>query len=848
MTDRARTESEDALLFDALISLAENLRYTWHVGARRLFTRLFPAATPAQLEWPLELLKTLGQDEVMERLRQDASVEELALRITADRLKYLAKTPTTWYPTTHADHPRMEVAYFAAEFALSDSLPIYAGGLGAIAAEQLKSASALGVPLVGVGLLYRETSHQWIDEEGIQQESWKRLNTSEIPVSLARDSLGRPLSVQIPFPDRVISAQIWTAPVGRNQIFLLDTDVETNAPADREITARLYGGDQRTRIQQEMVLGVGGLRALHLMGHDPTVLHLNEGHTAFATLELMAVLAKRHGLTFDEARVLASSKVIFTTHTPVAAGHDYFPRQLAARYLSPFADILKVDLEVLLRLGRYRPEDLDDTFCPTVFAMRLSNSRNGVSRLHGEVTRAQWSGLWPRVPLHEVPIGHVTNGIHLQSWITNEIDELLDCQLGENWRRTPGDPATWARLLDADDAVLWEAKRAARRRLVESTRDRRRRLIVHRGLLGPPLEMADRLLDPDALTIGFVGRFVAYKRPTLFMRDPERLAALLSNPDRPVQIVFGGKAHPNDEGGKLLLRSVVDFASEFGLEDRVCFVEDFDMPTDRSLAQGVDIWLNTPRRPLEACGIGGMKSGANGALNLSTLDGWWDEVWNDADPDAAPIGWCIGTAMPYESDDVQDDLDAESFYATLEDLVVPAFYDRDEAGIPRRWLASVRRSMATLAPTWHSHRMVQHYVNDAYLPAATRASRLESGDAQGARELADRLAELRRHWPELVVRLESITIVDDDSGRVSIEVSPGELHTDELHVEVWLAPESDVAFSLPATLYSERSGILTYRATVPVKQLAVSEVAARVLPTTGDLGDPFVPGLIAWSS
>jgi starch phosphorylase len=395
-------------------------------------------------------------------------------------------------------------------------------------------------------------------------------------------------------------------------------------------------------------LGIGGRRALQKLGHQPNVLHLNEGHTAFATLEHVALTAARHGLDFDAARRAAASQMTFTTHTPVNAGHDYFPPELAGRYLAPYATMLGLELEALLRLGRYRPEDPDDTFCPTVLALRMTDAHNGVSRLHGAVTRQQWGGLWPRVPLEEVPIGHVTNGVHLQSWITPEIDRLLDRQLGEEWRKVPGAPESWSPMLDADDIELWAASRAARARLVAATRNRRRALLQLRGESDAAFEQIEDLLDPDALTIGFVGRFVAYKRPTLFLRDPDRLARLLSDPERPVQIVFAGKAHPNDEHGKRLLRSVTDFALERGLSNRLVFIEDFDLTADRVLAQGVDLWLNTPRRPLEACGIGGMKAGVNAALNLSTLDGWWDEVWNDAEPTAPPIGWSIGTAEHFD--------------------------------------------------------------------------------------------------------------------------------------------------------------------------------------------------------
>ena len=446
-----RDEVSSLVTFTDLVALAENLRWTWHMDARALFQGLFADATPGQLEWPLRLLHEAGPESIDARLQADPALAALARDVVDDRTDYLGEAPATWFPTTH-DAAGLEVAFLAAEFALTDSLPIFAGGLGAIAGEQLKSASALGVPLVGVGLLYRESSRQRLDALGGQRETWEVLDPSELPVSLVRGVDGEPVTVDVPFPGRDVVAQLWTAPVGRTWLYLLDTDVPQNLPADRAITARLYGGDLETRIQQELVLGIGGLRALGRVGHRPTVLHLNEGHTAFAALQLIAQVERRNDVPFEVARRIAAAQLVFTTHTPVSAGHDYFPPALAGPYLAPYAELLGIGLDDLLSLGRYRPEDPEDTFCPTVLALRLADARNGVSRLHGAVTRQQWGGLWPRLPTDEVPITHVTNGVHLQSWITPEIDRLLDRQLGAEWRRVPGEPESWASMLDADDA------------------------------------------------------------------------------------------------------------------------------------------------------------------------------------------------------------------------------------------------------------------------------------------------------------------------------------------------------------------------------------------------------------
>ena len=833
--------------FADLVTLAQNLRWTWHIDARALFQGLFPEARPEELEWPLRLLRELGAPAIEARLTSQPALAALARAVVDDRSDYLGDAPATWFPTTHGDAPTLEVAFFAAEFALTDSLPIFAGGLGAIAGEQLKSASALGVPLVGLGLLYRESSHQRLDASGSQRESWEVLDPTSLPVSLVRGADTEPVTVEVPFPGRDVVAQVWTAPVGRTWLYLLDTDVPQNAAEDRGITARLYGGTLETRIQQELVLGIGGMQALWRCGHHPSVLHLNEGHTAFAALQLIAQIERRSAVPFEVARRIAGAQMVFTTHTPVNAGHDYFPVELASPYLAPYATLLGISLEELFALGRYRPEDPTDTFCPTVLALRLCDARTGVSRLHGAVTRQQWGGLWPELPQDEVPISHVTNGVHLQSWITPEIDRILDRQLGEEWRKVPGEPEYWASMLDADDVELWHASCVARARLVDATRARRLSLIGRRRSDTVAIDEANHLLDPDTFTIGFVGRFVAYKRPTLFLRHPDRLARLLSDPDRPVQIVFAGKAHPNDEHGKRLLSTVTDFAQQRGFTRRLVFIEDFNLTADRALSQGVDLWLNTPRRPLEACGIGGMKAGVNGALNLSTLDGWWDEAWNDAMPGAPPIGWCIGTADTFEDHALQDELDAESLYDQLEHDIVPRFYDRDERGIPSRWLASVRQSMATLAETWRSHRMVEQYVDDFYLPNAVRAARLQTNGATRARRLATTLERVARAWPAVRIEVATCDVVDGVT-TVDLHATLGGLSSRDVSVDLWVMPEDLPAYPVAAHFLVGPVGqgaTVAYRAVARVEEGAT--LSARVLPVVEDAPSRFLPGLIAWA-
>jgi len=841
--------------------VARDLRWTWHAGALRLFDQLDPDAWVISGRNPVRLLRMLGRSG-LERAFSDPATAELGRLVTEDFAAYRSRTET-WFAERYPEHADLRIAYFSAEFALTDALPIFAGGLGAVAGEILKSASALGVPVVGVGLSYRETSHQWLDADDHQQETWEILDRDVLPVALARDPRGVPVEVPVELPDRTLRVRVWDTRVGRSRLLLLDTDVPGNRAPDRAITRRLYGGDDETRIQQELVLGVGGYRALQALGMEPDVVHLNEGHSAFAALERIRSAHARDGLAFDEARAAASAGIVFTTHTPVAAGHDYFPPDLARRHLAPYAEGLGLDVEPLLALGRYTPDDPSDSFCPTVLGLRLAGTRNGVSHLHGMVTRNQWRGLWPRLPEQEVPVGHVTNGIHYQTWISPELDRLLHRHLGPRWRTTPGDPAMWRHIDDIDDGELWAAHEAARARLVAYTRQWLQQQLARRGAGADALAAAACRLDPDVLTIGFVGRFVAYKRPTLFLRDRERLARLLGDPERPVQIVFAGKAHPRDENGKALLREVVAFARYAGLEHRVVFLEDFDMAMDRVLSQGTDVWLNTPRRPLEACGIGGMKAGASGCLNLSTIDGWWDEAWGLADG-GPPIGWCIGTDDWYPDLDRQDADDAESFYGQLERHIVPTFYERDPDGLPRRWIASMKQSMALLAPMWNSHRMVEEYTEQAWVPEGRRRHLLTTNGASGARHLARSIARLRLAWPDVAVRVESVHEAPGRRVEARIAVDLGGLDPDEVSVQLWVAPGGVDADAYAVTLDAPdgpagepewpfdaehlEDGELTYEGSLPAAESGAAPViAARVIPRHPGLSDPFIPGLIRWS-
>lgn len=833
--------------YDLLLDVALNLRWTWKIDARRLFAKLDPSASPGALEWPHRLLLGLGRDVVQERLDADPELASLAQSVIDDYQSYEAKTSAAWFSTLHRAQRDLVVAYFAAEYSLTDSLPIFAGGLGTVAGEHLKASSALGLPLIGVGLMYRGSSHQWLDRDGRQHEAWDMTSPSQMPIEVARDAQGRAVHVTVSLPGRDLQVAVYLAKVGRNRLYLLDTSVASNSPSDRALTAQLYDSDVEIRFAQELVLGIGGMRALAAVGVEPDVLHLNEGHSAFAVLERIRRIMAQEGLSFAEAQTMVRPGVVFTTHTPVPAGHDYFKPDVARRFLAPYAAQLGVDLDTLMSLGRFRPDDQSDAFCPTVLALRTAGHRNGVSRLHGRVTREQWAELWPRLPLDEVPIAHVTNGVHLESWTTAESNALLTSAVGPQWQTTPGDPVMWSKLRAVDDAAVWRVRNLARAELVEFTRRRARQELARRHA---PSERVTpvTLLDPNRLTIGFVGRFVAYKRPTLLLSDPDRLARILKDPSRSVQIVFAGKAHPRDESGKQLLQNMIEFADNYGVGDRVVFIVDFDTTMDRALAQGVDIWLNTPRRPLEACGVGGMKAGMNGALNFSTVDGWWDEACLDADPKAPPIGFTIGTSGPYLDEVTQDALDAESLYDVLENEIVPRFYDRDEHDVPRAWIASVKQSMSTLAPTWDSLRMTREYTESFYLPGFTRVEQLRSGGAMLARDIARETARLRQNWPTLVVTVAGSEVVRTRL-HVNLQVQLGGLDPADLRVQLWIPSLDGTIRTVDATLVERAGAEARYVASVTKDEdFAGEPIVARITPSPGLTDGEPIPGLIAWTS
>ena len=696
-----------------LHELAIDLWWSWH-PAREVFRRLDYALWRATAHNPVRMLWTIPPA-ALARAAADPEFQALYDR-AIDGLDGARAARNTWWARTLPHLAGRTVAYFSAEFALHQSLPIYAGGLGVLAGDHCKEAADLGVPLVGVGFMYPQGYfHQRLTPDGWQEESYERLNWNDAPVDAATTPEGKPCIIAVPLGDRSVLAAVWRVRLGKVTLYMLDTDLEENAPWDRELSARLYGGDRETRIQQEIVLGIGGVRALKALGIEPGAFHLNEGHAAFVVLQRIRELLER-GESFDAALEEIRATTIFTTHTPVPAGHDAFPFHLVEKHLAGAWGTLGPNRDRFLALGSH-DSGQGALFNMTALAMRSAAKINAVSRLHGEVTRAMWGDIWPDQAEAARPVSHVTNGVHVPTWISGELADLFTTYLGSGWIERQDDPALWEGVLAIPDKELWAVRQSLRRHLFAFVRERARQRWTDEHVSTPRIVVAGTLLDPDVLTIGFARRFAGYKRPELIFTDADRLGRILNAGGRPVQIVFAGKAHPADDVGKHHLQRVYRRALDPAFGGRVAFVDDYDLHVAHFLVQGCDLWLNTPRKPLEASGTSGMKAAINGVPHMSIADGWWAEGFTGSN------GWVIdGGASAGSSDETVDSADAAALYRLLEEEIVPAYYDRDSSHVPRRWVAIVKESIRTVGPRFCARRMVKEYAERMYAPALGRES------------------------------------------------------------------------------------------------------------------------------
>ncbi len=838
---------------DALIRLkdiARNLFWTWHPETIRLFHRLDPDLWEGTGHNPVQMLGLVEQQRLEKLARDDSFVAQLD-RVWNTLQGHLSDE-TTWFGKLEGLPEGFNVAYFSAEFGVSDCLPVYSGGLGVLAGDHMKSSSELGLPLAGVGLLYQKGYfRQYLNIDGWQQELYPVNDFYNLPITLMHNDEGKPITVSVKFPGRTVHAQVWRTQVGRNPIYMLDTNVEINDPSDRTITAELYGGNIETRIQQEMILGIGGMRALRALGINPTVCHMNEGHSAFLGLERTRILMEERGLNFAEAREIVTASTVFTTHTPVPAGIDRFPREMLEKYLGPYRHSLGLGEEEFFEMGRAPGAKKDEPFNMAIFAIRLAAHRNAVSKLHGNVSRRMWKHVWPGVPEKEIPIGSVTNGIHYRSWISREMGELYDRYLGPRWLEDPADYELWSRVEQIPAEELWRTHGRRRERLVGFMRRRLRQNLINRGAPPAEIERAEEVLNPRALTIGFARRFATYKRAALMLSDPARLVRLLNDPERPVQIIFAGKAHPKDAGGKEIIRRIVHLARREEFRDKIAFVEDYDINVARYLVQGVDVWLNNPRRLEEASGTSGMKASANGGLNLSILDGWWDEAY------APDVGWAIGHGEVYDDLEYQDRVESQAIYNLLEKEIVPLFYDRGRSGLPRKWIAKMKSAMRALCPVFNSNRMVHEYAQRFYFPAGNRYAGMAGNGNQAAVNAAQWVSNVTQRWNEiqiLAVRPESVESAAV-GGRIEVasEINLGVLTPDDVDVEIYHGPvdeHGDIADGDAITMnHAEglENGAHLFKGTLPFHTSGLHGYTVRVLPSYTRQSTPHELALIHWA-
>ncbi len=827
----------------ALEEIANNLWMSWNFEAIMLFMRLDYEAWLASRQNPTRMLGLVSQKRLEEAARDNSFCA--ALEVVYGKFKRY-QNAERWYkgPTDKV------IAYFSMEYGLDEALPVYSGGLGMLSGDHLKTSSDLGLPLVGVGLLYRQGYfQQYLNVDGFQQESYPENDWYSMPVSLCNDSKGKPLIVEVELADRSVSAWIWMVKVGRSSLYLLDANIETNPPQLRLITASLYGGDRETRIQQEIVLGIGGIRALRALGLTPAAVHMNEGHSAFLGIERIRRLMIEEKLTFAQAWQAVWATNIFTTHTPVPAGNERFSPQLMERYFRGISQELGISWKEFLGMGREDPNNDGEDFCLTVLAMRLSAYNNGVSRLHGEVSRLMWRRIWPSLPLEELPITHITNGVHPRTWIFHDMIDLLDRYFGPDFQDEQTNLAVWDRMSRISDEELWRTHERRREHMVAFARSRLIKQLERRGVTAAETAQAEGALSPYAFTISFARRFATYKRADLLLADPDRLMKLLMNHDRPVQMIFAGKAHPHDLAGKEIIKRIVHFASDPRVRSRIVFLEDYDMTMSRYLVSGSDLWLNTPRRPLEASGTSGMKAAMNGVLNISIRDGWWDEAYSK------DIGWAIGRGEEYEDQTLQDEVEGKALYDLLEREIIPLFYNRGMDGLPREWIRMMKSSMIAVGKGFSAHRMLLEYAEKFYTPALANYASFTADSSALAKGMASYLEKLKANWG--AIRIEGLT-----SSNASI-LNVGE--TISIRAKVYLASLSpeDLAVELYYGSLSSQGEIgepkrqemkpcgkegqsTMYCADVVCDTTGRQGYTLRILPKHRALVHPFLPGLVKW--
>ena len=831
-----------------LPELANNLWWSWNADAQGVFSAIDPELWQRVGRNPVKLLREVRQD----KLNTAANDADFLARYHATLANFDAymHPQDTWFSRAFPQQAGRTIAYFSAEFGMHEALPIYSGGLGILSGDHCKTASDLGLPFVAIGFLYPQgyfTQH--INSEGWQEARYNKLSFSEVPATPAIGANGEEVLIKCELPGRDVYAKVWKIQVGRIRLYLMDTDVPQNQPGDRELSARLYGGDQNLRISQEFVLGIGGVRAVRALGLEPAVWHMNEGHSAFLGLERCRNMVQEQGLSFVEAQQVVRASSVFTTHTPVPAGHDVFSWELMDRFFSAYWPQLGLSREQFLELARH-DQPWGPGFSMTVLALHMAGSTNGVAALHGEVSRAMWQWMWPNTPVDEVPIGHVTNGVHLETWMGAAMAALLDAHLPAGWRDRLHEKAVLDGIYAIPDAAFWQAHRSAKQSLIDFVRARSHDRALRQGEAPELLEALEQVLDVDAFTIGFARRFATYKRATLIFHDLERFQRLLNHPEQPVQMLFSGKAHPADDAGKTYIQQIVRVAQSPDFWSKVGFIEDYDMNVARYLVQGVDLWLNNPRRPREASGTSGQKAAMNGVPNLSVLDGWWVEGYNGKN------GWVVGDERDYRDEDTQDAADALSLYRTLETEIVPLYFERDADGVPHGWVAVAKEAMHSSLWAFSFRRMLQEYCEQLYVPAARNSDQFAAKHFAVARDLAAWKQRIAEHWHEVIIGAagpneSQFTI--GESATVRAEVLLGALKPEDVLVEIVhsedhggaLAKPQDVAMAADG---KTEAGAVHYTGAFKPLQTGALIYGVRVMPHHPSLLNKHETGLATWAA
>lgn len=837
---------------EPLREIVHNLWWSWEPAARKLFRDIDTVLWDQTNHSPLRMLQLSSQARLEELGADDDFLREM-IAIHGQFRDYMARKDT--YGAKQKGASAALTAYFSAEFGFHESVPNYSGGLGILAGDHCKSASDLDLNFVAVGLLYRHGYFkQQINREGIQEAVLLNQNFFHLPVVECVDAAGRPLRVGVEILGRTVFSRVWRLAIGRINLYLLDTDLLENSAEDRNITEQLYGGDTEMRIRQEMVLGIGGVRALAALGLQPTVFHMNEGHAAFLALERVRELVHGKQLTFRAALQVVAASSIFTTHTPVPAGNDAFSTAMMKRYFGSFPVQLGIDFEEFMSFGQTTAAKTDD-FSMTILALRTSRHANGVSALHGNVSKSLWKNVWAGVPEHEVPITSITNGIHTKTWAAPEFMALYEKYLGADWEDHLTDRDYWRRVIDIPDEVIWETHQMLKQRLIGFARERIRAQRSRLGETPAQLRAVNDLLNPEILTIGFARRFATYKRGNLLFKNTERLLNMLSNTDRPVQFIFAGKSHPKDEPGKKVIQEVYQFTRQKQFEGRVVFLEDYDAHVGRRLYQGVDLWLNNPLRPLEASGTSGMKLPPSGGLNLSVLDGWWCEGYNGKN------GWPIGPEITAGTTEVQNEVDTDSLFHVLETQIIPLYYAKPDGKLPLAWIQLMRESIRSVTPVYNTHRMVMEYHQRMYASAAAAQAKLSAQDCKPASQLAEWKNWIRAKWP--VVNIYDIQLTHHDRQRIqvgdSIEVTTkvylGEVGPEHVRVQAYYGENRDnqiaspriVEMKLAEAQPNKDNGNFVYRGLIPSAETGAFGFNVRVVPTHPNLIQDHELRLITWA-